>query len=125
MQARFVALVMLGMLGCTRRPPLPRGASWDSRSATLTWSRGEVKLPRGFSYEPDYGTDSFEGHFASSDDRVVIHHDIGGYAGCWASREGALSFSEASRDGFRILRSKRAWPNGSGAHTFLVAVTFP
>ena len=48
-----------------------------------------------------------------------------GYAGCWASRQRALSFSEASADGFRVLTATRDWPGGKGGRTLLIAVTFP
>ncbi len=125
MQARIALLFLVGMAGCAHRPPLPQGVNWDSRSGTFTWSGGEVKLPPGFTYEADRGTDTFEGHFTSKDKRVIVRHDIGGYAGCWASRRRALSFSEASVDGFRVLMAKRDWPDGKGGHTVLVAVTFP
>ena len=125
MQGSVAALVMLGMVGCNHSAKPPRAANWDSRSATFTWSAGEVKLPSGFAYAPDRGTDTFEGHFTSRDTRVVVRHDIGGYAGCWASRQRALVFNETVVDGFRILTAKRDWPDGKGGRTVLVAVTFP
>ena len=104
---------------------MPQGAKWDSHSATFTWSDGEVKLPFGFAYEADRGTDTFEGHFISRDERVIVRHDIGGYAGCWASRHRALTFNETVVDGFRVVTAKQDWPDGKGGRTVLVAVTFP
>lgn len=125
MQARMAALIMFGMMACTHRLPLPPGANWDDHSGTFTWAAGEVKLRAGFTYQADRGTDTFEGHFTSKDKRVVVRHDIGGYAGCWASRQRALSFSEASVGGFKVLLAKRQWPDGKRGRTVLVAVTFP
>jgi hypothetical protein len=56
---------------------------------------------------------------------VIVQHDIGAYAGCWASRQRAFAFSEAAVDGFRALTAKRDWPDGRGSRTVLLAVTFP
>jgi hypothetical protein len=125
MQARLAALVVFGMAGCTHRLPRPQGANWDSQSGTFTWAAGDVKLPPGFTYQADRGTDTSEGHFTSRDKRLIVRHDIGGYAGCWASRQRAFSFREASVGGFRVLTAKRHWPDGKGGQTVLVAVTFP
>jgi hypothetical protein len=125
MQVKIATLVMFGMVACTNRLPVPNGATWDSHSATFRWSAGEIKLPPGFAYEVDRGTDTFEGHFTSREERVIVHHDIGGYAGCWASRHRALAFSETVVDGFRVLTATREWPNARGGRTVLVAVTFP
>jgi hypothetical protein len=112
---------MLGMTCCTHRLPLSQGTNWDSRSGTFSWAAGEVGLPAGFTYYRDRGIDTIEGHFTSRDRRVIVSHDIGAYAGCYASRRRALTFSETVVDGFRVLTARRVQPDG----TILVAVTFP
>jgi hypothetical protein len=125
MQTRVAALIMVGMVGCTHRAPPPAGRQWDSRTATFAWSSGEIKLPPGFAHHADPGDDSFEGHFTSRDERVTVRYDIGAYAGCWASRQRALAFSETVVDGFRVLTAKRELPDGRGSRAVLVAATFP
>ena len=84
-----------------------------------------MRLPTGFSYRVDQGIDTFEGHFTSADGAVVVRHDIGGYAGAWASRKGALAFHERVVGRARVWTAKRDWPDGQAGHTLLVAVTFP
>lgn len=120
----MTALAVLG-LSCARRLSMPNGASWDPKSATFTWWRGEIRLPLGFSYSVDQGADTFEGHFTSRDRKLIVRHDIGGYAGAWASRKGAFHFEEREVDGARVWTAKRDYPDGKGGRTTLVAVTFP
>lgn len=106
-------------------PPPPRGASWDEKSATFKWWGGAVRLPAGFRYRVLIGADSFEGEFTSADGSVVVGHDIGGYAGAWASRRGALSFDEQLAGQARVWTASRSVPDGRGGHRIRVAVTFP
>src|SRR5262245_60854219 len=88
----LITLVALLELSCSRRIPLPKDASWDDTSAKFAWWGGEVSLPAGFKYHVDQGTDTFEGHFASADRTLVVRHDIGGYAGAYASKKRAFVF---------------------------------
>ncbi len=112
---------------CGPHRPLPKGVTWNPESATFAWWGGKVTLPIGFTYQVDHGGDTFEGHFTSADGKLVIRHDIGGYAGAWASRDNAFFFREDVIDGARVWIAKRDWPDGKGkgGHTTLVAVTFP
>jgi len=91
---------------------------WDRNSETYTWPEGEVRLPRGFTFRQDRGTDTVEGHFTSPDGRVVVRLDIGGYAGVYAKREDAVRFAETVVDGRRVWIATQRRP-------FRVAVTFP
>ena len=86
-----------------------------------------MNLPSGFTYQVDQGADTFEGHFTSADGGLVIRHDIGGYAGAWASKDKSFFFREDRIDGARVWIAKRNWPDGKGTGglTTLVAVTFP
>src|SRR4051812_45481015 len=72
----------------------PQGVTWNFASATFTWWGGQVSLPVGFTYQVDRGADTFEGHFTSADGKLIIRHDIGEYAGAWASRDKSFSFHE-------------------------------
>jgi hypothetical protein len=112
---------------CARRPPLPKGVTWIAESATFVWWGGGVNLPIGFTYQVDQGADTFEGHFTSADGNLVIHHDIGEYAGAFARRDKSFFFREDVIDGARVWLAKRDWPDGKGkgGRTTLVAVTFP
>lgn len=73
------------------------------------------------------GADTFEGHFTSADGKLVIRHDIGGYAGAWARRDKSFFFRENVIGDARVWIAKREWPDGKGkgGRTTLVAVTFP
>jgi hypothetical protein len=84
----------------------------NAESATFVWWGGQANLPIGFRYQVDQGADRFEGHFTSADGKVVIRHDIGGYAGAWASRDKSLFFREDLIDGARVWIAKRDWPDG-------------
>ncbi|MCL4841689.1 MAG: RDD family protein [Bryobacteraceae bacterium] len=106
-------------------PPPPKGASWDGKSATFKWWGGEVRLPPGFRYRVLNGADSFEGEFTSADGSVVVGHDIGGYAGAWASRRGALSFNERLTGQARVWTARRQISDDRGGHSIRSAVTFP
>src|ERR1043166_1272979 len=86
---------------------------------------GQVILPLSFTYQVDKGTDTFEGHFSSTDGKLVVRPNIGGYAGAWARREKSFLFSERVIEGARVWTAKREWPDGEGSRTTLVAVTFP
>ena len=112
---------------CARHLPLPKGVTWNPESATFAWWGGQVNLPVGFTYQVDQGADTFEGHFTSADGKLVIRHNIGGYAGAWASREKSFFFHENVIDDARVWIAKREWPDGKGkgGRTTLVAVTFP
>jgi hypothetical protein len=120
-----LAVVFYALLSCSYRIPLPKDANWDAESATFSWSGGDVKVPVGFTYQVDQGTDTFEGHFTSPDRALIVYHDIGGYAGAYASHKRAFTFEERVVDGARVWTAKREWPDGEGGHTVLVAVTFP
>jgi hypothetical protein len=119
--------LLAGLLftACSRRIPMDKGASWDRKSGTFVWIAGQVKLPAGFSYQVDQGTDTFEGHFTSRDKRLIIRHDIGGYAGAWASSRNATKFQEREVQGARVWTATHDWPDGKGGKTKLVGVTFP
>ena len=120
----FAALAVF-LPSCAQRLPLPKGASWNSTTATFIWWGGAVTLPIGFSYEVDQGADTFEGHFTSPDGKVIIRHDIGGYAGAWANPKQSKVFKETTIDGARVWIAQRDWPDGKGSETTLMAVTFP
>jgi len=121
----FLTACALLVASCAHRPSLPKDTSWNAKSATFAWWGGEVKLPVGFTYQVDQGTDTLEGHFTSPDGRLVVRHDIGGYAGAWAARGKAFFFEERVVEGVRVWAAKRAWPDGKGGSTTLVALTFP
>lgn len=121
----FLILGALVGASCTRRLTPPEGITWNSGSATFTWSGGRIKLPRGFTYQVDQGADTSEGHFTSADGTLVIQHDIGGYAGAWASPKRSSFFEESVVENARVWVARRAWPDGKGGQTTLVAVTFP
>jgi hypothetical protein len=110
---------------CAQRPSLPKDASWNPKSATFAWWGGEVKLPVGFTYRVDQGTDTFQGHFTSPDGKLIVRHDIGGYAGSWAARGRAFSFEERVVEGARVWSARQVWPDGKGGSTTLVALTLP
>ena len=98
---------------------------WNSKSGRFTWSRGEVALPAGFTYQRE-PSDTLEGRFTSQDGTLVIRHDIGGYAGAYAAHAKAFVFEERVVEGARVWTAKRHWPDGKGGRTLtLVAVTFP
>lgn len=117
--------IMSALFACAHRVSLPKDASWDAKSGIFRWWAAEVQLPVGFRYQVDQGTDTFEGHFTSPDRALIVYHDIGGYAGAYASRKRALNFEERLVDGARIWTARREWPDGKGGRTVLVAVTFP
>ena len=110
---------------CGRSLPMPKDASWNSKTATFAWWGGHVTVPVGFTYQVDQGTDTFEGHFTSPDGRLSVRHDIGGYAGAWASPGEASFFEERMIEGARVWIAKREVPDGKGGQTTRVAVTFP
>jgi hypothetical protein len=104
---------------------MPSGTSWNPRSGVFAWWGGQVTLPDGFKYEQE-GGDTFVGQFTSSDGKVIIHHDIGGYAGAWARLRGAYAFEERVIEGARVWTAQRTWPTGPGTRdSILFAVTFP
>src|SRR5260370_25462480 len=116
-------LAVLLSLCCCKRTPMASGTSWDQRSGLFRWWGGEVTLPVGFSYHQDV-SDTFEGHFTSPDGKLIIHHDIGGYAGAWARTKGSDAFEE------RIVEDARVWTaqrrsRAVGDSTVLFAVTLP
>jgi hypothetical protein len=67
------------------------------------------------------GTDTYQGRFTSPDDRTVIWHDIGWYAGA-AAKDGpeTLSFREHLADGARVWTARRKRQAGR-----LAALTLP
>jgi hypothetical protein len=94
---------MLLLSSCGVPSKMPRGASWDKPSGTFQWSQGEVRVPAALYYRDGYGVDSFEGNFHTLDEALVIHHDIGGYAGAYAQQHDAVLFEE------RVVEGARAW----------------
>lgn len=111
---------------CASRAPMPKDAAWDAASGRFSWANGEIVLPAGFSYLPDWGTDTFVGRFTSPDGRVVVSHDIGTSASVWAGREkSTTSFQESVVDGARVWVGKREWAVKLGGRILLIAVTFP
>jgi len=107
----ILAAGVLVISSCAPQLSLPKGVSWDSRSGTFSWSGGRVTLPVGFRYQVDRGLDTFIGHFTSPDGTMVIHHDIGAYAGAWAAREKSLAFEEKVVDGARVWTADHGWPD--------------
>src|SRR5437879_4954592 len=89
----FLTTCALLEASCAQHLSLPNGASWNQESGTFAWWLGEVTLPRGFTYQVD-ASDTFEGHFTSLGGKLIIRHDIGGYAGAWAKREKSFLFEE-------------------------------
>ena len=61
----------------------------------------------------------------STDGKIIVRHDIGGYAGVFANRREAVTFEERVIDGSRAWIAQRKWPDGRGGTTFMFAVTFP
>ena len=120
-------LIMCAVLGtaCSQSPSLPKDVSWDKTTSTFAWWGGKVRVPSGFTYQVDQGADTFEGHFTAPDGKLVIRHDIGWYAGAWASAKDATSFEERLIEGARVWTARKNWPAGRGGTTTLVAVTFP
>jgi hypothetical protein len=84
-----------------------------------------VKLPVGFTYEKDRGIDSYVGHFASPDGQLIVRHDIGLFAGAYASKKDSFVFKEKVVGGARVWTARRGWRSREGSRTVLVAVTFP
>ena len=127
MRTQWFLLIMCALLGtsCSRNSCLPTGVSWDNKSSTFAWWGGEVRVPSGFTYQVDQGADTFEGHFSAPDGKLVIRHDIGWYAGAWASAKDASSFEERLIEGARVWTARRNRPDGRGGTTTLTAVTFP
>jgi hypothetical protein len=110
---------------CGRSLRLPKDANWNANTATFAWWGGHVTVPVGFTYQVDQGADTFEGHFTSPDGKMLVRHDIGGYAGAWASRDGASFFEERVIEGVRVWFAKREVPDGRRGRATRVAVTFP
>ena len=81
-----------------------------------------MSLPAGFTHQRG-PSDRIEGDFTSPDGALIVHHDIGGYAGAYANRKGALVFEQRMVDGARVWTAQRKW--GVGRTKTLVAVTFP
>lgn len=128
MRAWFLIACALLAESCARSVPREKGVTWNPESATFAWSGGQVNLPAGFTYQVDKGTDTFEGHFTSADGKLVVRHDIGGYAGAWTRKDKSFMFHERVVDGARVWTAKREWPDREltgGGLTTLFAVTFP
>ncbi|QOY90466.1 hypothetical protein [Paludibaculum fermentans] len=105
---------------------MPKDASWDAASGKFSWAEGELAVPPGFSYLPDWGTDTFVGRFTSRDGQVVISHDIGRHADTWARRDQqAIAFRETVVDGARVWVVRRDLSGGPAGRVSNFAVTFP
>jgi hypothetical protein len=89
----------------------------------FTWWGGEVTLPVGLTYQQDAG-DTFEGHFTSADGKLIIKHDIGGYAGAWAKSKGSDAFEEWIVESARVWTAQRRWPTHART-SIQFALTFP
>jgi hypothetical protein len=83
-----------------------------------------VTIPFGLSYRDAFGVDSFMGEFYSLDEKLVIQHDIGFYAGAWAQRDGAIVFDERLTGGARVWIAERPW-GPKNNQSKLAVVTFP
>lgn len=119
-------LAGLGMWEYDQRLRLGREAEWDWRTGRFAWHAGEVRLPRGYSYTVDIGGDTFAGHFTGPGGRVVIAHDIGGYAGDFATPCKSWVVDEWEVKGARAwLGTKTYWVaapfRDSGTANFIVA----
>jgi hypothetical protein len=123
---KFCAALILILCSCSDRVPVPalRGSSWDRPSGTFGWRNGQVNIPFGLYYRDAFGADSFMGEFYSLDEKLIIQHDIGAYAGAWAQRSDAIFFEERVIDGARVWIAQRPCgpKNNRGK---LAVVTFP
>ncbi len=105
---------------------MPKDATWDAASGRFCWAEGELAVPPGFQYLPDWGTDTFVGHFTSRDGQVVISHDIGSHADTWARQDKqSTSFHEDMVDGARVWVVRRDLSGGPAGRVSHFAVTFP
>ena len=111
-----LVVAVLGLLEYYRRLASPGFAEWNWQTGRFAWGSGEVRLPHGFFYTADMGMDSDVGHFTGPGGRVVIRHDIGAYAGAWATPCRSLMVEAWEANGARV------W---LGASAYSVAVTFP
>ena len=94
--------------------------NWRGESGAFDWGRGEVTLPAGFTYKPDYGIDTLIGSFTSQDGELVITHDIGELAG----EHGGMGRVETLSQGSRVrvgLRIRSVNQEG----IFFSKVSFP
>jgi hypothetical protein len=127
MRMSYSLLIFCALLGtsCRRDLSNPEGVRWDEKTSTFSWWGGEVRVPSGFTYQVDAGVDTLVGHFTSPNKDLVIHHDIGGYAGAWANAKDASSFEEWRVEGARVWTARKIRADGNGGSETLVAVTFP
>ena len=122
--ACYSCLAALLTAACAHRSAPPWIRRWDEKSSVFRWRSGSVKLPSGFTHQADT-SDTIEGHFTSTNTRLVIRYDIGWLAGAWAKEQDAFSFNERMVQGARVWTARRRRPDGKGGTTTLVAVTFP
>ncbi|MDX2267128.1 MAG: hypothetical protein NW208_03415 [Bryobacter sp.] len=124
----LVALILL-LSSCSwvemQSQALPRGTHWNRETGKFTWYRGEVSLPKGYSYTVTEGVDTFTGVFLSPFRRVVVNHDIGGFAGAFAKSRKAIHFEEKTVQGARVWQATHKLETPEGPNSYLVAVTFP
>ena len=96
--------------------------SWDSKSSSFNWGRGQVKLPRGFTYTPQAGIDSAVGEFSAESGRTIIRHDIGELGGGGPS---SPQVSEMLIEGSRVRLGRETRLNEKGKAKFRFELQFP
>jgi hypothetical protein len=95
--------------------------SWDSKSGSFNWGRGQVKLPPGFTYASRAGSDSAVGEFSAESGTTVITHDIGELGGGLSSP----LVSEMLIEGSRVRFDHTTHVNESGKTRFRFELSFP
>jgi len=114
-----LTLLLIGScIGCHSKPTV---TTWNRWSGVFTWPGGEVTLPLGLKYWADKG-DTLAGRFTSGDGKLIVRHDIGGYAGAYANMRGTEVFEERIVNDARVWTGRKKWTRGG---TMLFAVTFP
>jgi hypothetical protein len=116
--------LLLATSACAPRPALPPGVHWNSRTGEFRWWQGAVTLPPGMEYRST-SSDSFAGQFRSMGRALVIEHDMGGYAGVYATPKGADTFEERIVSASRVWVARHTYANRLDGRYYLFAVTFP
>lgn len=134
MPFRVIVFICFLTLGACRLPTgVARDGEWNEWSGRFRWMKGHhVDVPRGFTYHPQQGIDSYVGYFASPDGQVVIKHDIGMMAGIYAAPglaqplpRNILSFEQRCLNGSRILIERDKISRENGATLFRAKLSLP
>jgi hypothetical protein len=87
------------------------GCSFSHQTAAIPAAKtvvslvtGTVELPKGFTYTPGAGDDTFVGKFTSADGNLIIEYDIGSLAGVYADH--------VEEAGGKVISSTNATANG-------------